>query len=538
MAPTAVSASTALSYPLYAADFDPDDSSFLLVGGGGGEGRSGVGNKITLLDTSSAAEIVERAEIELSRDEDSVTSLAVAQRSGSRSSLVLAGINSSSSAQKAQRNEHLRSFTVEYPSTDGGEKARASEGAIKVGSRTSLFSRSSSAKAETYQRVLRIPPLRTRGRSSRLAAIATGLADEGEIVLFNPASEAVRSHIHLKRGEEAADVDIIETQDGSYDAAYCTDTEVCLLQVGPEKGSKKKASAPEPRFIWITPHPDVFSPEKRRSAFRALRFLTPDLVLLLSNRPGRSGAEISVVRVAEKGMGEMVRRRRLHSSMKAATALDVAILDGGKGQGKQFVVAVAGQDISIALLTLNLSPSGDLSKFRSHSVLRQVHPLQMTRITFSNVITPAQPVSADPPPQYLKLASVSMGNTVVVHTLPLTPIPFRSTSPRYVLVTPSQAPKMALSALLGFAVLVLIAFLLQGVALPAVSRFIKPFDLAGSSDLGTDDSKPSTIRISTTITTTATVTSVVDDPPDAATVADEPPEAEEPHHVLEEHDEL
>ena len=35
-----------LSYPIYAADFDPYNSSFLLVGGGGGEGRSGIPNKI------------------------------------------------------------------------------------------------------------------------------------------------------------------------------------------------------------------------------------------------------------------------------------------------------------------------------------------------------------------------------------------------------------------------------------------------------------------------------------------------------------
>ena len=35
-----------LTYPLYAADFDPRNSDFLLVGGGGGEGRSGVGNRI------------------------------------------------------------------------------------------------------------------------------------------------------------------------------------------------------------------------------------------------------------------------------------------------------------------------------------------------------------------------------------------------------------------------------------------------------------------------------------------------------------
>lgn len=39
-------ANITLTYPLYAADFDPNNSNYLLVGGGGGEGRSGVGNKI------------------------------------------------------------------------------------------------------------------------------------------------------------------------------------------------------------------------------------------------------------------------------------------------------------------------------------------------------------------------------------------------------------------------------------------------------------------------------------------------------------
>ena len=46
MAPSIASAKLTLSYPLYAADFDPSNSDFLVVGGGGGEGRSGVGNKI------------------------------------------------------------------------------------------------------------------------------------------------------------------------------------------------------------------------------------------------------------------------------------------------------------------------------------------------------------------------------------------------------------------------------------------------------------------------------------------------------------
>ena len=52
MAPAVASAKLTLSYPLYAADFDPQNNGFLLVGGGGGEGRSGVGNKIVSMTCS------------------------------------------------------------------------------------------------------------------------------------------------------------------------------------------------------------------------------------------------------------------------------------------------------------------------------------------------------------------------------------------------------------------------------------------------------------------------------------------------------
>jgi glycyl-tRNA synthetase len=46
MAPMMDSAKISLSVPLYAVEFDPEDDRYLVVGGGGGEGRSGVGNKI------------------------------------------------------------------------------------------------------------------------------------------------------------------------------------------------------------------------------------------------------------------------------------------------------------------------------------------------------------------------------------------------------------------------------------------------------------------------------------------------------------
>ena len=49
MAPAIPSAKITLSCPLFAADFDPQNDGRLLVGGGGGEGRSGVGNRIVRL---------------------------------------------------------------------------------------------------------------------------------------------------------------------------------------------------------------------------------------------------------------------------------------------------------------------------------------------------------------------------------------------------------------------------------------------------------------------------------------------------------
>lgn len=48
MAPPVATAKLELGYPLYASDFDPQNKDFLLVGGGGGESRTGVGNKIVL----------------------------------------------------------------------------------------------------------------------------------------------------------------------------------------------------------------------------------------------------------------------------------------------------------------------------------------------------------------------------------------------------------------------------------------------------------------------------------------------------------
>src|ERR1700733_5493521 len=126
MAPNVFSSKTQLTYPLYAADFDPFNPDFLLVAGGGGSSSTGVPNKISLIDASRKDQLKEVVDIELAKDEDSVTSLAVAD-SSSAALTAFAGINSSVTDQNAGKNEHLRSFRIGLPA----RKRRADGSAVE-----------------------------------------------------------------------------------------------------------------------------------------------------------------------------------------------------------------------------------------------------------------------------------------------------------------------------------------------------------------------------------------------------------------------
>ncbi|MCJ1392548.1 hypothetical protein MMC18_005416 [Xylographa bjoerkii] len=478
MAPSIASAKLTLSYPLNAVDFDPSNSDFLIVGGGGGESRSGVGNKITLIDTSRKHEISEVVDVDLSRNEDSVTSLAVAQSSDT-SAIVFAGINSSQEEQQAGRNEHLRSFRLAYPprkksKNDANQDDEVGLPTAKVDTvalgKVALFKASTESKKETYQRVLRLSPV-NRDTGGRLGAIATGLAPAGEVVIFdakreNPTLEDVRQRVQLGKGEDVADIDVIESKEGDFLVAYCTDYEVYVCKIG----SALQNADSEPRFIHGAPRPDVFSPGKKRPTFRSLRFLTPSLLLLLQNQPNRSGPELLLLEVPDSAdLGTVVLRKVLHHSIKFGSALATALLPASKPtQDIQHVIAIAGQDISITILTLYHSPTRKPSsslKFRTHTTLYNVHPLQMTALTFSTFTLPTKNSYALP--HYLKLASTSMSSTVIVHTFPLTPHPQTSRQQglpaRFVLQQPGSgdAAQMSLSVIVSIIVVALGAFLLQ-----------------------------------------------------------------------------
>ena len=409
-------------------------------------------------------------EVALSSDEDSVTSLAVAQ-SNETSATVFAGINSSNAQQQAGKNEHFRSFRLGYPprkrkdgSTEDEKQAVPETRAL---SKVSLFHAASGAKKESYQRVLRLSPI-NRDSGARIGAVATGLAPEGEVVVFearktSPDVSDILKRIQLKKGEEAADVDLIENNGGDHLVAYCTDYEVYLYK----HSATDTDRSTEPLFIHGTPHPDVFA-NKQRPTFRFLRFLTPSLLLLLQNLPSRKGVALLLLSVPQsRNLGEVLLVKKLPSALKAATAFSTALLPSASpSQNIQHVIAIGGQDISLTILTLDHDPNAPnpTLRFRTHTTLQAVHPLQMTALTFSSFTIPPNPAKASP--QYLKLASCSMANTLVVHTLPLTldppPSAKSKTKPRYVLQSAtSELAQTSFSILISIVVIAIGAFLLQ-----------------------------------------------------------------------------
>ncbi|EED18466.1 conserved hypothetical protein [Talaromyces stipitatus ATCC 10500] len=477
MAPPIASAKITLSCPLFAADFDPRNHGILLVGGGGGEGRSGVGNKIALLNTSKRQEISELVDIELSRDEDSVTSLAIAE-SQDESIVALAGINSSQAEQLKGNNQHLRSFRLEFPlrKTESQEDTTTARAEKTDGRNTtpltqvSLFSSNvgekddekSAGKADTYQRLLRLSPYKSPDQP-RIGAISTGLASPGEIVIFNatscPQTSDIIARIRLADGEEAEDIDIIELEDEKFLVAYTNGTEVCTFEIS---SSRRSNTAPEVRAVFTIP-----KSQPKRSKYRALRFISTTAILLLQNTIDRSGCEISILSIPRNGNGTIVRRKWLRKSIKIGLSLDVVNFGEGQNHERQYFIALAGSDQSIETLILDYAPNKGYSSLQVYSTLNGVHPFSMTKVCFSHYRPPSYPVTANTPPQYVKLASISLGNTVVVHTFPLSPQRTlqgkETSSPRYALKAPgySETLDTVFTTSIALLVVAISCFLLQ-----------------------------------------------------------------------------
>ncbi|KAF4119241.1 prolactin regulatory element-binding protein [Geosmithia morbida] len=419
MAPTPLPEATIeLDYPLYALDFDPQDATRIVVGGGGGAGRSGVGNKITILETSSSTstptrtELRKAGELQLSRDEDSVMSVAFGPHEG-RTTSVYAGVNSGPESVARGVNEHLRILRVEPQSKSvaalGGNSEATSPVRISEVSRTAMFAH---PDEDTYQRVLRV--------AGRMGAASTAMGKKPQLVVFETASSSssssssseptVRKLVELPR--EVEDLDIIQTGPDRFQVAFCYKYELHVIDVG-EDGADTATADPEPELVYTMPS-DV--PE--RPAFRSLRYLSPQFVLAASNLPRRRGVVLQALRLpSPRNKGTRLAATAKVSRAISVTAMAVTNLSPPADPlhplgDTQFAIAVAGNDSSLSLYTLEHKMADDLTLLADLHPTRTIkethHGGNITALAFSTFSTPKTHLR----PQYIKLASTSLQRSV------------------------------------------------------------------------------------------------------------------------------
>lgn len=431
------------------------------------------------MDSSKPTELVEAAEIDLSKSEDNVASLAVGGQRKGQATLVYAGVNSSPSDVEKGKNLHFRVFGIEQVGKGRGKgKSAQTSTTTKITevSKSTLFT---GTEADLYQRVLRLS--RPYPKQPQLGAVATGLAKKSELVIFDTSSPSQpKSRATVKNNKEIEDVDFIQTGDSDYLAAYCDEYDVYVKRISSKTDEK-------PECVYITPASrDAEKPTLPK--FRALRWLAKEYLLMLTNIHSNGGSVLQILRLplSDKGQCQVVQSHRLPSNISKASGLAVSnltppISPSTPQDYTQFVIAVVGQDISISLLKIDLQVKGGaytISKIKSFRTLKSVHPFPITNITFSNFTPPAHPITASTPPQYLKLASVSVGNTAIVHTLPLFPVPLsvkrgQSKTPRYVVALPSSAATFGLVTVISFVAIALVSILLQGIL--EVRGAVRPF---------------------------------------------------------------
>lgn len=395
-------ASIELDYPLYTVDFDEEDSHRLIVGGGGGAGRSGVGNKISVLEASADNELQLAGELSLSRDEDSVMSLALGAQKGKMTTLY-AGVNSSPKSIAAGKNEHLRTIALEQPrarSSSAGAQGKPPVAKLAEVSRTALFSNPDS---ETYQRLLKV--------TGGVGVAATGMGKESQIAFFDAGANTSKLRGVLELPLDAEDLDIIQTGEGQFQVAFCYKYELHIVNVGKETS--------DPQLIYTMPEENSVRP-----AFRSIRYLTPHFIMAVANLPQASGVLLQGLRLPTPGH-ENARVAATAKIPRAMRAVALAVTNlcppsslTGPIPDTQFLVGVAGNDSSISLYTLEHISSAQVTlllNLHPLTTLKEAHKGSVTGLAFSTFTTPKTHLR----PQFIKLASISLDKTVTVSTIPL-----------------------------------------------------------------------------------------------------------------------
>ncbi|KAL1873988.1 hypothetical protein VTK73DRAFT_639 [Phialemonium thermophilum] len=521
------SATISLSCPLWACDFDPEDPSILVVGGGGGSSNTGLGNKLSILELVNQTEISKIGEFELKKNEDNISTLAVGPHKAQKLS-IYAGANSTPEDLKKGTNQHFRVFSADL-----------SQRPVVVSevSRAALFQHQQN-DVDTYQRLLRLSQPQTPGEkraSTRLGAVATGFGKQSQIALFtapsNPGAPVRQPRARIEVTKEAVDLDVVQTGPDDFQLAYCDRSDLFTVSISPNKVSERQHRYSTEQGT---------GPAGARSIFKNLRYLTSESVLAIANRADRKGSVLLAFRVPPPSAADQDARVSIRKTLPSgvvATGMAIRVLSPasswtGPQRDTQFIIAISSNDNSILIYTLDMksssSSSGALADLRLCRSIKAVHSTMITALSFSTVQTNHEegtPDSSSAPTPHVKLASVSMGQQVVVHSIPLRRLDYKPTSAsvasvvRYtVALKPggdSHRPRLWVFILLTAALIPLFSALIGPLTTnadnePGFRVHLLRFDfLRGKSERGWLDDRPvDSVFVDSTLGATADATSI------------------------------
>ncbi|KAI9659162.1 MAG: hypothetical protein M1831_003744 [Alyxoria varia] len=450
MAPSFPVATAGLNYPVFSVAVDPAGRGAVVVGGGGGENKSGVPNRLTLFTipspndgpdemrkTQRPIKIVKDAEYEFPSSGDSVQSLASLATEGGL--VAFAGVNDNLSEVKAGRNNHLRSLSVRTPprsesQDDNKEKdERENSDTAKIASigDCSMFKPiPETQKYVPYQRLLRFchstENKSTPFKNRAVGAMASAFGDPDEVIIFDASTSPtenpqVCARFHPEDGQEAVDLDLIEMGGKEFGLAHCTDDTVFATSFTYDSTTRKL------ELLYDPPSPLFkFAPNK----CRGIRWISPrHLLILLNKKAKQGGAELVVLCVDDLGdRGMIAQTMNLPSSIQAGVGLDTYAIDqnGPEDASQRIAIAVTGRDRSLHIYRANYRPTRSedikfqVTKLKRVRILKNHHEQSISCMTFSPPMGSGGMEGSD---KYLPLVTAGLDNALFVHYIPLSNIP-------------------------------------------------------------------------------------------------------------------
>ncbi|KAL1666125.1 WD40-repeat-containing domain protein [Schizophyllum commune] len=372
------------AFPVYSSAFLSDTE--LVIGGGGGQAKTGIKNKLRLFETQNDSQLKQVDELELAPGEDAPMSMAAARKA----SKIIAGVNSSEDRLKAGHNDNCRVLNV----ADKKITPLSSQGTLPTEDIEHLL--------EDYQRVTVVSPDETM----------VAVAGTHDVTLLSfPSLEPLAAPLHF--GDEIYDASFSDNT-----LAIATTGKVHLHDLptsssspattpSSKKKSKGKGKAPvAPLPVQRSIDVPTLLEGTATGSIRAAKFSPTDpskLFITVNTTPTRGKGKRTVPRQSflcvwaisngekgEKGAGTVERTKKLGD--RALTCCDVS-LDGR-------LIAFGFSDCSISLLdTKTLTPLVTILK---------AHEFPSTTLAFNPQATLLVSGSAD---NSVRLISVPAGGT-------------------------------------------------------------------------------------------------------------------------------